>query len=336
MTIDGLNRRGEETTETLRRATLLARKAGAAYFAVAGDLFHNRRPEPAVIRRVQDIFDADVMMDLLVPGNHDMLDDTCESGNTAMAPLYRVATVDDGPTIRDCGSLEVLTIPFDGRTSMREHLEKVAPTMKLKGRGPGILITHVGVYTQEEAKPWQVEAKDAISSAELFAVMKKIGARLALVGNYHESHEWHGKEGTIIQLGTLVPATHGDENGGLMALVHADGTYSFCMVPGPRFVDMSLEGRKITPILGYEEGYSYYGRVISGNGDIPAQLPGGWVVIEDERGIAGETTPYAHGVEPPERPADAVLEYVAAMDLPAGVERGIVIERANDYIRRAL
>ena len=342
--MDGLNRRGRETLAVLRRAVTLAKERGVQVFAVCGDLFHNRRPEPAVIRAVQAIFEEAGMPILLVPGNHDMLDETCAAGNTAMAPLYQVATIANSPTLSEIGPFSVLSVPFDGKNSMGQHLAEVADYMHLAASSAGVLLTHVGVFDDRETAPaWQRTARDGMPAGELFEAMEKAGVDLAFVGNYHDPGQWFqlgGKGRRIYQLGTLCPATHGD--GGLvqrgrMGLVYevsqGQTRVEFVEVPGPRFLTISTDACLAGTMSGVEEGFTYYGRLVV-DLEAPDLLPPGWVVIE-ESGEAPAEEAEGPSLEMIDTPAQALRSYVADMALPEGARREAVLGLASRYWREA-
>lgn len=263
--VDGLNRRGRETVGALEAAVRYAERQGCKAFTVAGDLFHGRRPEPALIAAVQRVFASTKMSCILVPGNHDALDASVAGGNTAMAPLWKDATVVTESTWFQVGGLAVLAIPFDARQPMWEwigsELERMAAS---RPGGAGVLITHVGVYDEKDAAPWQVKAKDAMTAEHLLRLLEAHGIGTALVGNYH-NHLRRGPAGgpQILQIGTLAPATFSDpeDQVGGMALVSAGSPTPWTVqIPGPRFMRASSFVRG----GGGLDGCSYYVRQVGG------------------------------------------------------------------------
>jgi hypothetical protein len=336
--VDGLNRRGRETVEVLRRARARAAELGAEVFAVAGDLFHDRRPEPAVVRAVMGVLDdVDVTArTLLVPGNHDALDASCAGGNTAMAPLYQVAHVVHRPTWFG----GVLAVPFDSTTTMEEHLERVlgeqagnpAPGIL----GPRILVTHVGLHYGNDAPPWQRAARDAMAAEDLLDLMAGAGIRVALVGNYHNHEAWQRdpRMPAAIQIGTLCPASHGDGgvvDRGLMALVYSDGTIRHEEVPGPRFITTDRPEKLPTRL---QDAHSFYVRWTGDPSEAPRPGlgPGGIVAVDVEGPPAPE--PERRAPAEPTSGEEAIVAHVAGMGLPED-QAARVRDLAMDLWRRA-
>ena len=241
---DGLNARGRLCVKTLWRAVQAAVQDGARVMFVAGDLFHVRRPEPAIIAAVQGVFYQwrDQCRFFVIPGNHDMLDDTASGGNTACQPLNRVAVICNDPTMFDETrtfpgfSERVLCVPFQSRVPMREHLAEILLSKDFSMATK--LITHVGVFDDDgHAPPWQKKARDAISVDELFSLMAKHGSiKTAYVGNYHQPGDWWRDGMRIVQVGALCPNGFGEA--GLEGAVAVDyGDKPVChIVDGPRFV----------------------------------------------------------------------------------------------------
>lgn len=331
--VDGLNRRGRETLQVLRRALDIAAARGCKTFAVAGDLFHSRRPEPAVLRGVMDLFAGTPMNVLLVPGNHDMLDASCEGGNTAMSPLHLVAQVFHRPTIWAIdGGAGVFAVPFEGGKPMADHLEEALKNVVL-ARTPTILVSHVGLWSVGSAT-WERGARDGMEAQRLLRAMTAADIDLAFVGNYHNPaiFEALGNQGAgAVQVGTLCPATHGDAGlvrRGQVAFAEVDGTVTFEEVPGPRFVTLPWEEGEDE---GTTKGCSLY---VRWRGPDKAPVPYGDIVAVDV--VSEEAEPVGHAEAPPELPDEVLIrEHVEAMVAPDGVDRGRVADLALDLWRRA-
>jgi hypothetical protein len=344
-TVDGLNRRARETIEVLRRAVAATVDRGAEVFVVCGDLFQTARPEPAVIRAVQDVFAAarEHLQVVLIPGNHDMPDASCEAGNTAMAPLWEVATIMNSPgTLMDAPDFRLLCVPFDGRLPMAEHLAAVLKDQK--ATKPSVLATHVGVWDAKSAAPWMKKARDGIDAGVLLALMEKAGISIAFVGNYHEHRVWTDVEGgtarTIVQVGTLCPASHSDGglvDRGLVAFLEADGSWSKQEIPGPRFVtiDESYVGKGPPPSA--PKDFSYYvrskiGGPMSDRDEDPCDVYG-YVAFEDvsAKEVDGDPEPVLRE----ESDEEAIAAHVSEMDLAPTVERDAVRDLALACWKRA-
>ncbi len=331
---DGINSRGRINLNTLQAACAAARKAGVSTLFVAGDMFHSRRPEPAILAAVQKIFDvarADGLDVVIVPGNHDMLDASAEGGNTAVAPLWECAEIITRPLWRGQGN--VLAVPYDGRVPMAQHLTEVMAkeaetwvnTNTHGAPAARYLVTHVGVWDDEQAKTsrWLKNAKDGMNSNLLFDSMAEAGIKAAFVGNYHEHMVWRRGDMTIYQIGTLCPGGFGDagiENRGLMML--SDGTK--IEVPGPRF---ALEAGGALTVLDEKIGNTYFVRQVGGGERKAGESSklGGYEYVGSPKAAKKSTA-----AATPQSPEEALAGYVAAMELPAGVTRDEVAEMVKD------
>ncbi len=344
--VDGLNERCRVVLATLRRALHTVLDSGAKWFFVAGDLFHSRRPEPAVIAAVQQIFQQfdDAISIVIIPGNHDMLDASALGGNTACAPLYQSARVLLGPTWiqdKDC-PFDILCVPFDSTETMAQHLTDVlngeadvqgTPT----GKSRRVLITHVGVWSGElgNAPSWKRKAKDAISSEKLFELMAKMDINKAYVGNYHERVVWSNKENRlkelrIQQIGTLCPASFSDagmtDRGHLDILALTGGYFagSTIEIPGPRFINtVDADGIKPLP------GMSLYVRQTEGKRlEVPALFAGYAYEPEVQKVAPGLATVRAGAQTAEEAIREQILEVPIA-------DRAQVAELVNSLWKRS-
>lgn len=260
--LDGLNQRGHLTMQVLRGAVQTARKQECEALLIAGDLFHSRRPEPAVIAGVQKVFaeEATDIGILILPGNHDMLDATADGGNTACETLQHDATVLNTPSWVRFAWGSVFVVPFQSKEPMSTYLAKVCAMEQQvdpEHSGRRMLLTHVGVF-DSDAPPWCADAKDGISSTALFEAMEAAKIPVAFVGNFHNGKRWKSPDNTmeIIQCGTLCPHGHTDAGefptvGGVMVI---DGWDTEAHeVPGPRFRS-ETSGEKVFAISDEQGG----------------------------------------------------------------------------------
>jgi len=373
--IDGLNRRGRESVAALRRAVQLAKERRCWAFVVCGDLFHVPRPEPAIIRAVQDVFrEADPMKVLLIPGNHDMPDATATSGNTAMAPLFDPAVVGANvDVVREARwihypGVSVMAIPFWGADPMSAHVAATmehltdperdgrdqhgAPgTKSLEGADPiRVAAIHVGLWDGDDAAPWQRKARDGMEGEALLNLMRQGKIDVSFVGNYHEHRMWIGGADSpkhpkrlACQVGTLAPHGHGDGGvlgRGLMGFLEHDGEVTMALVPGPRFV--TVVDPKELP-AGGEDGFAYYVRA---RGAAAAAFRGKDLAalgiyaafeIEAEAPSVEAELDAAEGRRAPRAETDegAIEGFVGGMVLPDGLDRAKVLDLALDCWKRA-
>lgn len=331
--VDGLNRRGRETIDVLRRAVAAAVEREARAFVVCGDLFQTARPEPAVIRAVQDVFAAarEHLCVVLIPGNHDMPDASTAGGNTAMAPLQEQVTfIANHPGLNLGPALPILCVPFDGTAPMAKRLCDVLASPPDKDSA--VLATHVGVWDEADAAPWMRKARDGISTDLLFACMRQAELAWAFVGNYHAHRVWTREDAggprTIVQVGTLCPASHSDGglvDRGLVAFLEAGGKWSKQEIPGPRFVTLDADkGEELGPA---PAGFSYYVRERGKglNREATAEAAG-WTALDQDGppDVAGDFEPVA--LE--ETDEEAIVAAAAEVDLPALVSRDAVRDLA--------
>lgn len=330
---NGLNRRGELTVATLRRACARAVELNCDTLFVAGDMFHNRRPEPAVIAAVQAVFSEAYGVGLkiiIVPGNHDMMDASAEGGNTACAPLWECATVVLAPRTER----GVFLVPYDSRVPMAQHLTEVLANKKL---GAQVLVTHVGVWDDLDAKasPWYRKAKDGMHTSLLFDAMEDAGITMAFVGNYHQHRVWKRGSLTIVQVGTLCPGGFGDGgivDRGLLAQC-CEGVFSMHEIPGPRFItwdgtsDAGKGERK-------NAENTYFGRQVGGVelSEVAKGYMGGYEYIPAQDNETQGTPAEDYGGDSPD---EALAAYVEGMDLPAGVDKAAVLEMVKDCWKKA-
>jgi hypothetical protein len=250
----GLNVRGQMSTAAFREAVVKARDSGADTLFVAGDLFHSRRPEPAVIAAVLKalVEEAAELPVVIIPGNHDMLDATAELGNTACEPLYQAATIINDPSWVVTSIGNVLAVPFRGGMPMADYLDEVLNGYMvgtlMKDDSPAMLLTHVGVY-DDQSPPWCKDATDAIHKDRLFALLEQAGIETAFVGNFHHMRAWSHVDKDdrlyrIVQCGTLCPHSHSDQGQfprvGAMWMFDGEDLEPV-EIAGPRFINMASE-----------------------------------------------------------------------------------------------
>lgn len=244
----GLNSRGQLCVKALAEAAARARGIGCKAFYVAGDLFHARRPEAAVIAAVQRTLSwSSQCPSVVLPGNHDLVDQDAGDGNTACQPLELAGVrVVNQPTWVKHEGFSVLAVPFTSRVPMRDHLKKVLTSFDgpPAPEGPKVLVTHIGV-TDDSTAPWLRGKPDSVDAEELFEWMRVYGFAGAFVGNYHEHlMKTDGPLGPwICQVGTLCPAGHGDD--GVFPAVGGMAVWGPDMelptleeIPGPRFLTL--------------------------------------------------------------------------------------------------
>lgn len=330
----GLNQRCRAALDVFGRSIRVAQQRGAGLYAVAGDLIHQRRPEPAVIAATNRVLEreAQTIPTVVIPGNHEMLDATASEGNTACEPLYAQATVPRDPEWFPLGEwASVLAVPFTSEAPMADYLEVVLKRYKDDTSGrQKILVTHVGVF--DEASPHWLRGNDAIRVDSLLEFLGANGFTAAFVGNFHQHQVWKRDGLLVCQVGTLCPASYSDEgvfpNVGGMALY--DGKeVDLVEIPGPRYV--KLDGAdSVEELLQRHRGSTFHVRAPSAEGfdNIPDVL----LDVAEERKVepaAQATLPQA------EDAGEAIENFVQEMELDDGVERPAVLKTARDFWTKA-
>lgn len=327
---NGLNARGELTVETLRRALALAEDRGCRNVYVAGDLFHSRRPEPAVIAAAQRAFGGPGGNYAVVAGNHDLVDASPEGGNTACETVAQHVFVPREPRWEQLPGLDVLLVPFTSAVPMHQHLTEVLSREWPHPPGrPKVLVTHIGV-TEAATAPWLKGKPDSVDVGDLTGWLKAAGFTGAFVGNYHQGQIWSSDGVWVCQVGTLCPSSHSDEGvfprvGGMATWAPGEALPTMHEVPGPRFLTLNPEDH--LPAL--PEGCRAYIRArISPEGDRP-NCAGAAGITEVPHAPAPELGPV------PERELEGAEEAIQAWSQANGVNPDVV-ETALNYWRKTL
>lgn len=335
--VNGINARCRLTLDALEAAVQKAGDLGCRELFVAGDMFHTRRPEPAVIASVQKIFDQakegpEPMNIVIVPGNHDMLDADAAGGNTACAPLWESARViEEAVTWNGIGGVDVVLIPYSARVPMAQHLMEKMGNLD-RSPSPAVLVTHVGVWDDEDAKaaPWMRRAKDGISAPMLFDLMEKAKITTAFVGNYHNHRVWQRGDMTICQVGTLCPGSFGDEglvDRGLMVTSSGVG-FEKHEIPGPRFVTITQETQVM--LKSRDKPNRFFLRCVDIDpGEGARAIFGGVEVVSSEAEKEEQASGATAGPRP-QTPMEALMFHVEHQDLPEGVQRAAVADLVRD------
>ena len=344
---DGLNVRGRLTLETLGRALKIAHKSSQR-LVIGGDLFDQRRPEPAIIAGcasvLHDYTAAEVPLDVeVIPGNHDTIDGSAVGGNTACATVQEVCNVHHGWTdvpVTNGHNVEVFIrlIPFNGgKKPMAQFVDEVMTNFKAKGELRAIA-THVGVV-DDDTPPWLRDAQDAMHKDKLFDAMDREDVAVAFVGNYHQHREWERGGRKIVQVGVLNPRGFGDaglDDVGGIAFWDGDKV-TWEQVAGPRFLKINVgsETPKAPPNCSVFVRYEDIGLASSVVEKATADLGyAGYELVPQEAGVleridADKPSKLVESAE------EALVEWVAKAPLPEGTGKTEVTDMLKDLWRRA-
>ena len=336
----GINERGELSLEVFRRSLKQARENGATMFVVAGDLFHRRKPEPAIIAAVARVLheEAKELPVIICPGNHDLVETFADDGNTACEPLYQEATVVRAPEWFevDGTTLNVLCVPYQSGISMQAYLTERLPRYKRAGRS--ILISHFGVF-DGTAPDWLKRDPDGIHIQGLQELLEANKFEAAFVGHYHTHQVWGQSserviEPLVVQVGTLCPQTHSDEGlfptvGGLLHYRAGGkrGEFTLVEVAGPRFLSLASTDEIEKNVK--DPNQRYYVRVPPSLAETPTAAGSYLEVVE---AMAPEPEIVTEQAESPE---EAITSFASSRAIQ-GVDTAKVVEESLRFWKGAL
>lgn len=310
----GFNQMGRWTVAAFAKAVRHLKKDD--WLFVAGDLFHSRFPEPAMMTAVLDLVQEAVTGAgahvVIVPGNHDLIDVAASTGNTACSPLHAFATVPHTPVFLSDEDWSVFCVPFTAAAPMAEFLVSV-PHRSKHSSGHKLLVTHIGVYDDNDP-PWMAQASDAIHADRLLDLLENRDYDAAFVGNFHKGKMWQRETDgpVIVQCGALCPSSFSDmgvfpEVGALTE--YSNGTIYQHEIQGPRFVtkEQGVEG----VLVGKDKDMLFVHEEKEQSAEAPVNLP-----------LAEDYT-------------DAVYNFIEAMATPEGVTKEAVRNAVQDCWRRA-
>jgi DNA repair exonuclease SbcCD nuclease subunit len=350
--IAGINTRCRNVLSALRKAVQVAEEQEAGNFIVAGDLIDVTQPEAQILAAIQQAVSAGTFVTHFLRGNHDMV--STADGDNALAPLAPVGTVVEVPTIvKRGGGVEVFLVPFVPGSATEEIVRAVeALEAKTEGaRGPRALVFHAGVR-DAETPPWLREASDAIDVDRVMRLAHEHCFELVVAGNWHDGKVWSEKGVTVMQVGALAPT--GWDNPGLdgyggVVLWEPGKSLDRIEVPGPRFVKAAgvAEAARLMEIA-RRKGHQLYVEVSAepeavlathAELDAAAQKTGATAVFDvvPDRSLAKvEARRAADAARSATTLEEALAGFVGRMSLPEGVAEQVVLERAKEYLRRAV
>jgi len=339
----GINDRCDLTLKTLATALETAKDHGCEDFCILGDLFHTVKPLPQIIKATQDVFSnaPDIGVTISV-GNHEQ--SSTELGDHALGPLSQAPYVlsVDTPTRIGFGETHhrrALLLPYYPRNSWK----LIQQTLIEKGPCE-LLGLHVGLAFGDE--PSYLLGDDSVDVHKLVKAAKEQGIKTILAGHWHK-HQIKVIGGiTVAQIGALCPTGYGDagfiQYGKLAIWDTKDDSLTWVEVPGPRFIKA----------IGLEEGRRR-AKVIAGEVAKGNFAHFRWIVPEadlqeaqtdfDLWGFAGEVISDGVDAEVASREAaaeakssetitEALDSYVAALNLPDGVDHAWVLHRCREYL----
>jgi hypothetical protein len=229
--VGSINTRCKLALDTFKYALSLAKLAKCSAFVVCGDLFDTDKPEPAIIRAVQNVIEQAGLKVYLLVGNHDRTSDA--PYDHALAPLSGVAFVAEHPCIARVDDCDVLFYPHMAADMTCGDVQQHMPYAP-NGASVRYIAIHRGVYT--DRMPKYLHSGKALSLGQARQLRESRGAKAMFCGDYHETEAWSAPD-SIVQCGALVP-TGWDQTGfstcGRMYVMDGDQLH-VVSVPGPRF-----------------------------------------------------------------------------------------------------
>ena len=247
--VAGTNTRARLALRCLQLAVQKAQEHGCTAMYLAGDIFDTVKPEPQLIRAVQELLDVPMHIGVLM-GNHDQV--STQAGDHSLGPLDPVADVVSTPRVFDEDGTQVVCVPFEpGPASgwLPARVRECAPD-----RG-AVLVTHVGISTPTDPEFLRT-AHDQVPAPLLGKIAAEHRLTTIAAGNWHTHRVFQLPTpdfAQAVQIGTLCPT--GWDNPGLEAYgtmpILVDGVFkptNVITIPGPRFINANLE-TKFSPGL---------------------------------------------------------------------------------------
>lgn len=344
-----LNRRARMVLQTLDRARARAlEQLGVAHIFVLGDLFDTHNPIPQLIGAARGVMEEGGCWNLLM-GNHDQRGPA--AGDNALVAFGRsdnAVRFFEKPEVMRIGAgkeaRRILVVPY-GPGEAEQVLNAAVPDEPVD-----IVLLHAGVR-DALTPPWLRDSPDSVDAQVLFRFMERVGARLALAGNWHEARRWVSGERAIYQVGSLCPT--GFDNPGLDGyglLVTVDPAtlqVDAEEIPGPRFCKVSSPeqlAELAATIRTFPAGYSVFveyqttpddleGAAVRLSALVTEGLLAGWEVVPDRSRSEQMAREAAEAASQQTTTEQAVEAYVAHLDLPPSVSKVDLAARCIAFLK---
>ncbi len=334
----GLNSRGRRTVEVLRGACKKALDLGAELVVWNGDVFHTKRPEPQLLAYAAEIaqeVSRHPRARLIVNrGNHDIIGDV--DGADSLGVLSDATEIVTRPRLFG----DILFVPYEHPTAERPALAIIREAIveKLHDASPEdrartVVVAHLGL---SDGASWQSMAHDFCDPVSVAAMALEFGVRAVVHGHGHAPISlgpFPGGPEFVGQVGALCPTGHSE-----------DGVVGGFLFVTPRgFERHAADG---SPVFGTARSVAEVDALLA---SLP---PRGALFLRSPADVA-EGARERPGVEhvaiepsaPPIAPAGGAAErlgaggvvdviaalggYVEACELPAAVDRAVVLARVR-------
>lgn len=341
----GITGRGELVLNTLRYAAKVAKDCDA--LVCLGDLFDGTHPNPQTVAAVHDIVDG-VPFFLALLGNHEMSSN--RPGDHSLGPLLPLAEVYERPCVEqiDLGA-KLVMVPFrpgEADSWLPGAMDEASSNHGFSVVG-STLCLHLGL-ADEATKHFLQGAHDCVAVEWLRGEMAKRGISRAVAGNWHEHKAWSDD---IVQVGCLCPTgwnNPGLDDYGWMTVWddrRAEHGFESFQVPGPRFVKAKTEDElrelvdacpgncdlfvewEVDAAQLEQANLKLLGMAEENSIRFGKAVPRGAGDAEQIARAAAEAVTNAENMEA------SLRAYVAQLELPSGVDRAEVLEKAQEYLK---
>lgn len=354
----GLNVRAKLVLNALRSAFKLADDQQCEFVVVCGDLFNDVHPLPQLIAAVQEVlWSAEKNVYLLV-GNHERV--SVKPGDHALGPLAMeggsgYVRIVEKPESVACGDADVWMVPHlpgHGAGLLASATAALGGAASEAAQGLAsprrrLLALHYGI-ADDDTPSFLKDAPDAVPVHLLASICGEHHLTGVFAGNWHQQKVWTvgggpgGQECSIVQIGALAPRGWNDEGitgyGGLAVYDTHDDAITLHEVPGPRFVYAHTSDDLSTKWKGSSYATRLFVRRLTQPGESVEDITDDpTLVIEvlpDTAEAEAATRKAAGAARSVETLDEALAAYVQEMGLPAGVDRGKVLELSRQFLRR--
>lgn len=180
----------------LAEVGVVAGEVGACAVVYSGDIFHSKVPartSHALVARAVQVFRAQGLPQLVVPGNHDYAG--ANPAELERAPL-RVVALSEAVTL--FGLPEARALSFDGVTFSGVREEEPIEAFRLEEGSADVVVAHSPIFPEGEEPPFP------FFPAREVAALLPSSVRLCLYGHIHDPHGVYQESGvTFVNPGSL-------------------------------------------------------------------------------------------------------------------------------------
>ena len=352
----GVNTRCQQIINTLYGVREACLKRQVERLVIAGDLFDTTRPEPQIVAEVQRAIeqDEDALAVTVLSGNHDRVSDA--AGDHALGPLVPVCQVVDTPTIQRDPDVDLWLVPVlqgVAAESLPLALSRLAEEQGQTPTGPQppprVLALHLGLI-DGETPPWLRDSGSALPVETVARLAKQYGIAAVFAGDWHETNSWSVDGVELVQVGAMCPTGFDNpglgEYGSLWVWDSKTGKMERVVIPGPRFVRVGVGDHiPVARVRKASQGGSsvYVSVTVMPDAYDKAKetaqscknegIVEDYEVLLDSSDAEIQARTAAQAARSASTLGEALAGFVGEMQLPDGITREEVMERAAEYLR---